>query len=474
MPLRNVPITYTLDQQRQEINALAGDVNDIDTTFNERVDDRVGALIVGGVGIASTYDDAGGTVTLDVAFNEFSTSAVLEGTNLYYTDTRANAAIDARVTQAFVNNLNITNLGPQDSITLTLGQTTKTLTPLNYNNANWDAAFGWGDHASAGYLTSYSETSTIHDVLGRGNQTSLDLQVDTLKATNVSSTAANTNLTLTGNTVVSQSDFRVGTIDTSLSNDYGVRANADGEVIINHSPTAGGLTLKSGGNATFTVDNLGRLNGVVKFVTSDGNAGQSLTTDGNGQLYWGEGGGANVEVSDTPPTGAASGDMWWESDSGRLKVYYNNGVNPAAWVDASPPLKVDAPNSAFANNVGNLSADSPSDPVFEDTNGVFNVTVQVSTFTRNKISVLLGSVTGSNNTNGTVVLQRVVGATTTDICTVKCPDPSITGIVPIAFDFLDVHGQATGTNVTYQLSLVLNVAGTRTVSETSQLFVTEI
>lgn len=474
MPLRNVPITYTLDQQRQEINALAGDVNDIDTTFNERVDDRVGTLIVGGVGIASTYDDAGGTVTLDVAFNEFSTSAVLEGTNLYYTDTRANAAIDARVTQAFVNNLNITNLGPQDEITLTLGQTTKTLTPLNYNHANWDAAFGWGDHASAGYLTSYSETSTIHDVLGRGNQTSLDLQLATLKATNVSSTAANTNLTLTGNTVVSQSDFRVGTIDTSLSNDYGVRANADGEVIINHSPTAGGLTLKSGGNATFTVDNLGRLNGVVKFVTSDGNAGQSLTTDGNGQLYWGEGGGANVEVSDTPPTGAASGDMWWESDSGRLKVYYNNGVNPAAWVDASPPLKVDAPNSAFANNVGNLSADSPSDPVFEDTNGVFNVTVQVSTFTRNKISVLLGSVTGSNNTNGTVVLQRVVGATTTDICTVRCPDPSITGIVPIAFDFLDVHGQATGTNVTYQLSLVLNVAGTRTVSETSQLFVTEI
>jgi len=107
MPLRNVPITYTLDQQRQEINALAGDVNDIDTTFNERVDDRVGTLIVRGVGIASTYDDAGGTVTLDVAFNEFSTSAVLEGTNLYYTDVRANAAIDARVTQTFVNNLTL-------------------------------------------------------------------------------------------------------------------------------------------------------------------------------------------------------------------------------------------------------------------------------------------------------------------------------------------------------------------------------
>ena len=330
-----------------------------------------------------------------------------------------------------------------------------------------------GRSCFCGLSNSYSETSTIHDVLGRGNQTSLDLQVSTLKATTFSSTAANTNLVLSGNNIVSQSDFRVGTIDTSLSNDYGVRANADGEVIINHAPTGGGLTLKSGGNSTFTVDNLGRLNGVVKFVTSDGTAGQSLTTDGNGQLYWGEGGGANVEVSDTPPTGALV-VTWWESDSGRLKVYYNNGVNPAAWVDASPPLKVDAPNSAFANNVGNVTADSPSDPVFEDTNGVFNVTLQVSTFTRNRISVLLGSVTGSNNTNGTIILQRVVGAVTTDICTIKCPDPSITGIVPIAFDFLDVHGQDTGTNITYQLSLVLNVSGTRTVSETSQLFVTEI
>ena len=30
-----------------------------------------------------------------------------EGSNLYYTDARANSAIDARVTQAFVNNLNV-------------------------------------------------------------------------------------------------------------------------------------------------------------------------------------------------------------------------------------------------------------------------------------------------------------------------------------------------------------------------------
>jgi len=154
MPLRNVPITYTLDQQRQEINSLASDVNNIDVSFDEKVDDRVAALVQGGIGTAVTYDDANGSLTIDLAFNEFSTSSILEGTNLYYTEDRANAAIDARVNQNFANNLNITNLGPQDSITLTLGQTTRTITPLNYNNTSWDTAYGWGDHSAVGYLTS--------------------------------------------------------------------------------------------------------------------------------------------------------------------------------------------------------------------------------------------------------------------------------------------------------------------------------
>ena len=32
---------------------------------NERVDDRVGALVVGGANITATYDDAAGTLTID-------------------------------------------------------------------------------------------------------------------------------------------------------------------------------------------------------------------------------------------------------------------------------------------------------------------------------------------------------------------------------------------------------------------------
>ena len=36
------------------------------------------------------------------------------------------------------------------------------------NSANWDTAYSWGDHAAAGYLTSYSETDTLATVVARG------------------------------------------------------------------------------------------------------------------------------------------------------------------------------------------------------------------------------------------------------------------------------------------------------------------
>ena len=48
----------------------------------------------------------------------------------------------------------------------------------------------------------------------------------------------------------------------------------------------------------------------------------------------GGGGGATVTVSDSAPTNAVLGDLWWKSDEGQLKVYYND-TNSFQWVDAS-------------------------------------------------------------------------------------------------------------------------------------------
>ena len=49
------------------------------------------------------------------------------------------------------------------------------------------------------------------------------------------------------------------------------------------------------------------------------------------------GGGASVTVSDTAPGSGTAGDLWWNSDSGRLKIYYQD-TDSTQWVDASPPL----------------------------------------------------------------------------------------------------------------------------------------
>ena len=41
-----------------------------------------------------------------------------------------------------------------------------------------------------------------------------------------------------------------------------------------------------------------------------------------------------VTISDDAPSSPNAGDLWWESDTGRLKVYYNDG-DSAQWVDTA-------------------------------------------------------------------------------------------------------------------------------------------
>lgn len=61
--------------------------------FNEAVDDRVDALIQDGTGLAWTYSDVGNTLTGNVSLSAFSTTNLSEGTNLYFTDERAQDAV---------------------------------------------------------------------------------------------------------------------------------------------------------------------------------------------------------------------------------------------------------------------------------------------------------------------------------------------------------------------------------------------
>lgn len=84
-----------------------------------------------------------------------------------------------------------------------------------------------------------------------------------------------------------------------------------------------------------------------KHINAGGTVGPNkvLVYDSNEVTNWkwadqsgaGGGGGANVSISLTAPTTPSTGDLWWKTDEGSLKINYNDG-DSTQWVDASPHL----------------------------------------------------------------------------------------------------------------------------------------
>ena len=118
---------------------------------------------------------------------------------------------------------------------------------------------------------------------------------------------------------------------------------------------------------TQLLDTGSSLSEIADVSTAAPNANDVLTWSGTAwapaAAQGGGGGGANVTISDTIPAGTPSaGDLWWESDAGRLKVYYTD-TDSSQWVDASPPLapalSSDAPATASsAGTAGDIRYDS--------------------------------------------------------------------------------------------------------------------
>lgn len=86
-----------------------------------------------------------------------TTDALLEGSsNRYFTDARARSAISETITGIdYSSGTGVLSLASGYSI------------PTTATQADWDTAFGWGNHALAGYLTSIS-TSTVRGMFSEG------------------------------------------------------------------------------------------------------------------------------------------------------------------------------------------------------------------------------------------------------------------------------------------------------------------
>ena len=124
----NLNVTGALTFFQSQVGSIANHDTDALTEgstnlyyTDERVDDRIDALIVAGTGLTKTYDDASNTYTLAFSFSEFDTDSVVEGsTNLFTTAARTrthftygtgielSGAGQLSVTQADINTDNVT------------------------------------------------------------------------------------------------------------------------------------------------------------------------------------------------------------------------------------------------------------------------------------------------------------------------------------------------------------------------------
>jgi hypothetical protein len=162
-------------------------------SFTERTDAEVrGLLSVTGAG---SYNSSTGVITVTGGVTSVNTATgavvldtddVAEGsTNLYYTNARA----DARI--------------------------------VNAGSANWNTAYGWGDHSTEGYLTSFDITTQTDSKYLRSN---------------TSDTYGNHTLTIQGavrstnNANVSGPNFNVSTTNKSTS-EYAYRVDRSGSVV---------------------------------------------------------------------------------------------------------------------------------------------------------------------------------------------------------------------------------------------------
>ena len=289
-------------------------------------------------------------------------------------------------------------------------------TSITDNTANWDTAFGWGNHASQGYLTQLPVHGLgVHTGVTLTNETAGDLlqysgtqwvnwtpnyltaETDTLQ-----SVITRNGTVTSGNPAFNTSTFFTGT-GTGAGNGgkpYFLWDAANNQLVGSDNIEIvlgfnGDQKIKTDGtnvlynnfaNVLHTIENAGEreawnskvsgvfvpsfkinhnaavelyhANGQIRLATSstgvtvtgaltaggltyptvNGTNGQVLTSDGAGNVAWGAGGGggASVTISDTPPA-ASAGDLWWESDSGRLKIYYQD-TDSSQWVDVAPPL----------------------------------------------------------------------------------------------------------------------------------------
>jgi len=148
MVLRNVTKQFTFEQQRQEINQIAVDLDSINTTLTNYNASNWDTAYSWGNHASAGYwvQNTTKISNWDTAYgwgNHASAGYLTSQTS------HADVVVDGDFTSTGL---------------MKRGATAGSYSVITDNSTNWDTAYGWGNHASAGYLTSVGSINNATDV----------------------------------------------------------------------------------------------------------------------------------------------------------------------------------------------------------------------------------------------------------------------------------------------------------------------
>jgi hypothetical protein len=179
---------------------------------DERVDDRVSALLVAGSNVTLNYNDSAGTLTISATEDNLannSTSDLSEGTNLYYTDARARAAIS------------VTDSGGDGSLSYNNSTGVVTYTGPSSTEVRAHFSAGTGITLTNGQIAIGQAVGTASNVTFGDINSSGNVQIDgnlTVSGTTVTINASN--LAVEDNMIYFNSGSTVSNPDLGIAGNY--------------------------------------------------------------------------------------------------------------------------------------------------------------------------------------------------------------------------------------------------------------
>jgi hypothetical protein len=202
--------------------------------------------------------------------------------------------------------------------------------------------FSITNNLTSGSIFSVNDISGIPSIDVDADGTVLIAPYGSTEYVGIGTTNPTSKLTVVGDGnftgVVTASSFSGNASSATYATSAGIATYATSAGIATYATSAGVSTSVSGGIASITSLNVSGISTLGTLTVSSGIVTATtgiITYYGDGSKLTGLTAQARVVASQTPPTSPTEGDLWYHTTLARLFVYFNDGDSDQ-WVDAAP------------------------------------------------------------------------------------------------------------------------------------------